>query len=297
MFRAITFLIVVLAFGAASANAQDEVELAHRIVFFPGLMSSELVVNDPARPQERNPEIVWGTARGAERNFQKLGFPIKAGTNGEYQDDAIRATRVLNDFALTSIFGWRFMQLDPAYGPFLNHLEEKVSQAKQDSYTAFAYDWRQSNVVSACQFVQWLGESKNAAWADNAKSKGLVLVGHSMGGIVARLFVEFMAPPNTAASEANPCPHQYKVFRLIAVQTPYFGSQKALKSFVKVIDSEMRRFQGSDEAGREVFFTIPSVYELLPSYKGCCLIKSLSATMQQRLPIDIFDENVWTNGR
>jgi hypothetical protein len=155
---------------------------------------------------------VWGGYGDVLGRFEQLAFPA------DPAKDTIRANGVLEQFDIA--FGFFNVK---AYGPMTDFLKRKVG----DQLNVFAYDWRQSNFASACDLVRYIDKRKNLADAASGQG-GITLVTHSMGGIVGRLFISYRAPAGTAATETNPCPHQYNVTLFMPIAAPFNGAGHAL---------------------------------------------------------------------
>jgi hypothetical protein len=137
---------------------------------------------------------------------------------------------------------------------------------------SFPYDWRQSNASSSLLLKQKINDAKaacNAAQPSGYDCSKVDLVAHSMGGIVARTYIE----------GAN---YQNDADQLIFLATPQQGSPKAYlaweggsmgKGYKNGFIEEMLNLQASYESAkyRNTFdyvrnFPIKSVQELLPIY-------------------------------
>jgi pimeloyl-ACP methyl ester carboxylesterase len=113
---------------------------------------------------------------------------------------------------------------------------ERCQQAKQDGQKptlfVFAYDWRQSNRVSAQnlkEYIKCVRSIHNDSRVD--------IIAHSMGGLVARRYLI-----------DNPSSHH--VARLITIATPFYGAARA----ITVITTG--KFPGVSD-----FSPIPKIYE------------------------------------
>ena len=142
-----------------------------------------------------------------------------------------------------------FWTLLDGYDLLLARLENAFSA--QD-VIAFPYDWRQSNRVSATRlqrFVEPLIRERRAMYP----SAQLILIGHSMGGLVARYYAECLDT------------HRFTA-RVITIATPYQGAVKAL---LAIANGGVRLSAGpvavTVEIG-ELIRSLPSVAELLPTY-------------------------------
>jgi hypothetical protein len=117
-----------------------------------------------------------------------------------------------------------------------------------DSYFEFPYDWRRDNRVAAHLLAtkcrQWL-----AARRSQHPDAQLVLVAHSMGGLVARYFLEVLGGWRDTR-------------RLITFGTPYRGSLNALD----FVANGFTRFFGLVDL-TDLMCSFTSVHQLLPIYR------------------------------
>src|SRR5690606_24874921 len=100
--------------------------------------------------------------------------------------DGVRATRVLPDLHLVPGL-WKI----DGYGAITKRLKRQFDLIPGDNYFEFAYDWRRDNRVAGRRLRrlshEWLKAWRAKSGADNAR---LVILAHSMGGLVARSFLE-----------------------------------------------------------------------------------------------------------
>jgi len=133
---------------------------------------------------------------------------------------------------------------DIAYSEIINYL-----RAKGYNVYIFGYDWRKSNTVSA----QKLGELIKKLTNKLNTSKFNFLT-HSMGGLVLSAYIKSLS-----VADRNKI-----INKAIFTVPPFLGSIEA--SFNLTI-GKSRLFNTSDDF-RKVSRTFPSIYELLPVYKG-----------------------------
>ena len=155
-------------------------------------------------------------------------------------DDGVVATDLFNNQLIPGFFG-----VDD-YDGLCATLRSTVKNPAQQ-FLKFPYDWRASN--------RWAAEALDAFirpklhdWqkGDGGADAKLWLVCHSMGGLVARYFLEHLG--GAAITR-----------RLITLGTPHRGSPKALGALVNGIGLGPLDFS-------TVIRSFPSVYELLPQY-------------------------------
>jgi pimeloyl-ACP methyl ester carboxylesterase len=216
------------------------------IVLIPGIGGSVL--------SKDNTDIWSFTPGAALRGILSRGKTIKKlqldGDNPDEDDlgDGVRATRLVPDFHLVPGLNWRV----DGYERFAQQVQQRFSVIPGQNYFEFPYDWRRDNRVAARKLArestQWLTNWKQSSGNADAK---LVIIGHSMGGIVARLFLEF---------------HEgWKDTRtLITLGTPYSGSVNALN----FLANGFRKGWGPFTVDlSDTLRSFTSVYQLLPSYK------------------------------
>jgi hypothetical protein len=209
------------------------------VVLLPGITGS--VLRDSAGRD------VWApTAGAAARALVTLGRSI---TDLELwdgdADDGVTAPLIVPDLHLIPGL-WKI----DGYSKLLAYLQEQFAVTPGKNFFAFPYDWRRDNRVAARQLKEqadrWLWN-----WRRESPEAKLILVGHSMGGLVARYFLECLDGWRDTR-------------RLITFGTPYRGSPNALNFLVH----GMRKRLGPIpvlELSRLVR-SFPSVYQLLPIY-------------------------------
>ncbi len=262
--RSVAVAAIMAIFWACTQGAAQAREY-RPVVFVPGLMGSTLVNKDG--------EQVWGGYGGVLNRFEQLAFP------SDPSKDTIRASGVLENFDIA--FGFFTVK---AYGPMTSFLRGKLG----DRLNVFAYDWRQSNFASACDLVRYI--DKRQALADAARADaGITLVTHSMGGIVGRIFISYRAPAGTQPTAENPCPHQYNVSLFMPIAAPFNGAGQALKTLTEDVGFKWKVIRLEKDVILGVFFTVPSVYELLPRYGNCCRERAQGGFRA----VDLFSIDTW----
>jgi pimeloyl-ACP methyl ester carboxylesterase len=156
--------------------------------------------------------------------------------------DGITAPEVIRDVHLIPGF-WKI----DGYTKMLRFIEETFDVTRGRNLFEFPYDWRRDNRVAARRLQrqggEWLKAWRDSSGAQDAK---LVLVGHSMGGLISRYFLE--------------CLDGWRDTRtLVTFGTPYRGSLNALDTLV---NGKKIKFLDLTDVARS--FT--SIYQLLPTY-------------------------------
>ena len=168
------------------------------VVVVPGITGSVLAVGT-------NENEVWGLSGRAimngvqslGQNVQRLRLPKGFGDTlpekeGEGEpDDGVRATRLMADLHVIPGL-WSPIK---GYNALVNKLKgwftAPTAAGQVDNLIEFPYDWRLSNVVSARMLKASVVPALERWRADTGNPDAkLVLVCHSMGGLVARWFLE-----------------------------------------------------------------------------------------------------------
>ena len=161
---------------------------------------------------------------------------------GAGTDDGTRATGLLTTVGIVPGF-WTV----DGYDELMTNLRTRFL-SDQDAILAFPYDWRQSNEYSARRLQRYV-EPAVAARRRTHPDAHLILIGHSMGGLVARYYAQ--------------CLDTHRLTRrVITIGTPYQGAAKALSVLANgYADLGPRRFRL-----QELVRSLPSIAELLPVY-------------------------------
>jgi Lecithin:cholesterol acyltransferase len=157
--------------------------------------------------------------------------------------DGITAPEVIRDVHLIPGL-WKI----DGYTKMLRYIEETFDVARGRNLFEFPYDWRRDNRVAARRLQRQSGEWL-AAWrrSSGARDAKLVLVGHSMGGLVSRYFLE--------------CLDGWRDTRtLVTFGTPYRGSLYALDTLAN--GKKIKFFDLTDVAR-----SLTAIYQLLPTYR------------------------------
>lgn len=157
--------------------------------------------------------------------------------------DGITAPEVIRDVHLIPGV-WKI----DGYNKMLRYIEETFDVTRGRNLFEFPYDWRRDNRVAALRLQRqtrvWLDAWRASSGAADAK---LVLVGHSMGGLISRYFLE--------------CLDGWRDTRvLVTFGTPYRGSLNALDTLA---NGKKIKFFDLTELSRS--FT--SLHQLLPTYR------------------------------
>ncbi len=213
------------------------------VVLLPGILGSVL---------QRDGEDVWAPSPGAMMGaISSLGRNVKQLELTEdpwEQDDlgdGVVATRLMPDVHfIPGVWG-----ID-GYSGISRMITETFDVVPGTTYVEFPYDWRRDNRHAALQLQRVVAEKLHTVRSDNPDAK-LILIGHSMGGLVARYYLE--------------CLDGWKDTRtLITFGTPYRGSLNALDFIANGFVKKLGPLTLIDLS--RLLRSLTSVYQLLPIY-------------------------------
>jgi pimeloyl-ACP methyl ester carboxylesterase len=216
------------------------------VVLLPGITGSVLT---------KDGKEVWAPAPGAAlRALLSFGGSLKK--NLEIKDDdwkapdlgdGVEATRLVD--AAHIIPGlWKI----DVYNEIENFLLATFDLTRGVNYFPFPYDWRRDNRAGAVRL-----QEKSRAWLAEWRAKSgnphaqLVLVGHSMGGLVARYFVEALGGWRDTKA-------------VVTFGTPFYGSLNAVDFLVNGFHKNLGPF--SVDLSPQLR-SMTSVQQLVPSYR------------------------------
>ena len=203
------------------------------IVLVPGIGGSRLERDGKAiydLSLRALPSLIWNWVGG---DLAYTGGSAKP-------DDGVVATDLFNNQLIPGYFG-----VDD-YDGLCNSLKAAVGSPSQQFFK-FPYDWRASNRWAAEDLDAFI-RPKLHEWSQGAGGSDakLWLVCHSMGGLVARYFLEHLGGAEITR-------------HLITIATPHRGAPKALNALVNGMGLGPLDFS-------KVIRSFASTYELLPQY-------------------------------
>ncbi len=214
------------------------------IVVLPGITGSVL---------QRDGKDVWNISGGAVlRALLSLGGAIRQLALEEDPPDVddlgdgVTSPRIMHDVHLIPGL-WKI----DGYTTCVRRVTEVFDVEVGKNFFEFPYDWRRDNRVAARKLARdsraWLDRWRRESGAEDAR---LVLVAHSMGGLVARYFLEVLDGWRDTRA-------------LVTFGTPYRGSLNAVGTLASGLRKKIGPV-GIDLSAMVRSFT--SVYQLLPIY-------------------------------
>ncbi|HZD01471.1 MAG TPA: hypothetical protein VFA46_15140 [Actinomycetes bacterium] len=215
------------------------------VVLLPGITGSVL---------ERDGKEIWAPTPAAllrgllsfGRSIKKLELADDDWTRADL-GDGVTASRLVPDVHLLPGF-WKI----DGYTEIESFLLRNFELTKDVNYHPFPYDWRRDNRAGAKRLQEmchgWLRSWRERSGNDNAQ---LILVGHSMGGLIARYFVEvFEGWKDTRA--------------VVTFGTPYYGSLNAIDFLVNGFHKGLGPIQTDLTP---LLRSCTSIHQLVPSYR------------------------------
>jgi pimeloyl-ACP methyl ester carboxylesterase len=227
-------------------------------VVVPGILGSELL-----RPDGTQVWLNAGNALGHHDLALAAGTPVDAAEAG------LRPGGLLGTAAvLPRVFGFT------EYADLLDLL-----RGTELPHHVFTYDWRRDLVASARR----LGATLDAiAESRDDPAARFDVVGHSMGGLVARYYLRFGdAEPDSPVTWAG----ARRIRNLLLVATPSGGSIASLDAIL----NGNRVGLSSTTLAASVIATMPSIYQLLPPAG----VGPLLDHKHEPLHVDLHDAGTW----
>jgi len=282
-------------------TAQSDDRDRNPIIVIPGVLGSRLV--DP-----QSGRVVWGEFGGDGINpstsggAQLIALPMSPGQPLVSLTDGVTPSGTLDALEIR-VLGIPF-QIN-AYRDLLTALgvggyhdsQTKLSNIdyRDQNYSSFqfAYDWRRDNVENAQSLHRFILEKKayveserRQRYGNNIEPVRFDIVAHSMGGLVARYYLQYGdadLPADGSTPVATWAGAQH-VERLVLIATPNAGS---LDTIANLIHGEtLSRFLPHYQAA--ILGTMPALYQLLPRSRQNPVIAE-----GDRRGIEIMDPQAW----
>jgi pimeloyl-ACP methyl ester carboxylesterase len=235
-------------------------------VLVPGILGSELL-----RPDGTQAWLNLGNALG----YHDLSLPFRLPLS-ESKDTLLPGGLLGTDTVLPRVFGFS------EYADVVELLEEVGFGRERDHglrYHVFSYDWRRDLVESARALHETL---ETLAEQRRDKDARFNVIGHSMGGLVARYYLRYgPSEPEAPVTWAG----ARRISNLILVATPNEGSIPSLDAIL----NGNRVGLSYTTLAASVIARMPSIYQLLPPPGSPALLDQRG----EPLEVDLFDVGVW----
>ncbi len=196
--------------------------MADVVVLIPGIMGSELKLKD---------KLIWPGPP------HTLLLPYRL--MEELMREDLVATGVIETYSITT-----------QYKALIDDLATLEFTDRDQSLVVFPYDWRKNNTVAAYQ----LADRLDMALKDSGPETTFTLLAHSMGGLVARYYLE--------SGDFNGRAAYLHVKQLITLATPHRGAPLALPRILGLEKVLWLSAADAKELTNDTKF--PSAYQLLP---------------------------------
>ncbi len=239
------------------------------VVLIPGILGSQLL-----RPDGTQAWLNLGNAFGYHDLKLPLTLPLSAA-----RDRLVPGPLLGTDTVLPRVFGFT------EYADVVDLLKDAGftagrRRADRPDYHVFSYDWRRDLVESARTLHAHLEALAEARGDPEARFN---LIGHSMGGLLARYYLRF----GTAEPDEN-APVTWagarRIRRLVLVSAPNGGSIPALNA---ILNGERVGLSYTTLAA-PVICSMPAIYQLLPPVGASALLHR-----GQPLDADLHELSTW----
>jgi pimeloyl-ACP methyl ester carboxylesterase len=253
-------LIFGIGIGMLSwITSQASLEAKERpVIIIPGIMGSKLC--DGIR-SDGSKNVVWGDrASYTQARINLLRLPPDPAT----RDRSIESCGIIDSVNLIPLL-WE----SNVYSGLIKKLIE--IGYKDSEILQFHYDWRLSNFENA--------ELLKAFIKSNVVSGKVDIVAHSMGGLIARIYIQ-----NLQGSS--------RVNNLLFFGTPHLGSAKIFQRLRDGFDNWPSALSGGLAEIQKTILSFPSTFQLLPTYSECCGFSASSDPVTASY-VNILDPAVW----
>ncbi len=256
------------------------------LIILPGALGSELI-------NSKTGNVVWPAV--FRETDDELGLPISPDLANNR--DNLVATKIIDKIKLA-----KFLPEVYVYNGLLESLKNNggykegdwnnpSAEGYQDTFYVYPYDWRRDNVETAQKFITQVEELKQKL---NRPDLRFNIIGHSMGGLIARyaaMYGKSDLPKDGEAIKPNwaGSAHISKIFMF---GTPNEGSAEAFATLLRgysITEGVRRPIRLLSKLSREDMLTSPAIYQLLP-HGGTA--RFLDENLQP-IKVDIYDVETW----
>ncbi len=200
------------------------------VIVLPGILGSKLKYKG---------EIVWGQFSTLPKMLDERYFDTLGNLDLVLEPvGLVSGARILPGLALVD-----------GYAQFLPWVEKTFGLVHSETLFEFGYDWRQDIRKTAQLLKSFAVEVLNRVRSDINPGARLILIAHSMGGLVSRYYVEVLEGWRDTKA-------------LVTLGTPFRGSLNALRCLVNGVSLLDIRHEKLSKLCRK----LDSLYQLVPMY-------------------------------
>ena len=250
LFTILLVLLLLISVGLSqSFSNQNKIGTTDSlpVIYIPGIMGSPLYndLND-------DDELIWDEKAWIGISFWTTLLDTNGidPLNSEYN---IKVSPIRNDTANTlrdefeeeplDLFKGFFDNME-ANGYILDDNDDDFSEG--ENLFCFSYDWRKDNAYNSELLSEFIDSVLNWTGSDYVN-----LVGHSMGGIVAKTFIKLF--------------DESKVKKLVFIGTPHLGAPEVLTVMLTGKLFEWLNNFATNAFFKELARNLPSCYQLIPT--------------------------------
>ena len=255
------------------------------VIIIPGAFGSRL-------KDERTGEVVWGrfsnlltrmfklvlTPLGVDET-DRLDLPIDS-TNLAENRDHLRAFDLFDGVAGRAYYKRIVGTLVEVAG---YHFGDIIDPKPGEDCFAFYYDWRRDVVENATMLGEAITRIRAVYTAAGTKPPKVDLIGHSLGGLIARYYVMYGA--KDVLGEQQPVVDQAGarfVDTVVLIGVPNEGTLDSLESHDK-------GYRILRSLPAEAIFTMPAAYQALPRVR----VKPFIDQKGEPIDIDLYEPSNW----
>ena len=281
------------------------------VILIHGLLGARLA--DPATGNE-----FWGTFSPTlpdRDNLKLLSVPMRWGKPLRELSNNTRASFLLDTVSIR-VIGLEFSMY--AYGPLVETIreagyvqegsKEHLEQGHCPTLFVFYYDWRRSiaeNAIELGKFIRakqaQLDAEYRVRYGASPEPIRFDLMGHSMGGLIARYYMrygEMPLPDEGAPDPAITWTGAKNVGKLIQIGTPNSGYLDTVMELV----NGLRLQPGAPLYPAAVIGTFPSYYEMMPFPQFASVRKAIPGRTDEESiargkAVDLYDLNTWIQNK
>ena len=277
------------------------------VILIHGLLGARL--EDPASGNE-----FWGTFSPVlpdRDNLKLLSVPMSWGKPLRELSNNTRASFLLDTVSIR-VIGLEFSMY--AYSPLVDAIkvagyvqegsEEHLKKGRCPSFFVFYYDWRRSIAENAIELGKFIRAKQAQLQAEYQVRYGASpepirfdLMGHSLGGLVARYYMRYGETPLPDEGAPDPAitwAGAENVGKLIQIGTPNAGYLDTVMELV----NGLRLQPGAPLYPPAVIGTFPSYYEMMPFPQFAAVRKALPGKSEEESiargeAVDLYDLDTW----